>query len=49
MIVVNANSLSSLSIGRHGENLARQAVFDVSDWMEEYGPVDNNGSIEVIR
>lgn len=33
MIVVNANSLSSLSIGRHGENLARQVVFDVSDWM----------------
>lgn len=33
MIVVNANTLSGLPIGRRGENLARQVVFDVSDWM----------------
>ena len=44
MIVVNANSLSSLSIGRHGENLARQVVFDVSDWEAEYG----HGVVELI-
>ena len=44
MIVVKANSLSSLSIGRCGENLARQVVFDVSDWEAEYGP----GAVELI-
>lgn len=44
MILVNANTLSSLSIGRCGENLARQVVFDVSDWETEYGP----GVVELI-
>lgn len=33
MIVVNANTLSSLPIGRCGENLARKVAFDVPDWM----------------
>ena len=49
MIVVNANSLSSLSIGRHGENLDSQVIFDVSAGMAEYGPAESNGSMEVIR
>ena len=49
MITVKANDISVLSLGRQGDNLARQVIFDVSDLMEEYGPGDNNGSIEVIR
>lgn len=44
MIVVNANSLSSITLGRQGENLARQIVFDVSDWEAEYG----QGVVELI-
>ena len=49
MITVKANDISILSLGRQGENLARLIIFDLSDWMAEYGPWDNNGSIEVIR
>ena len=41
---IKANSLSTLHLGRHGENLARQIVFDVSGWESEYGP----GSVELI-
>ena len=49
MTIIQAKPENDLTLGRQGENLARQVVFDVSDWMEEYGPGDNNGSIEVIR
>ena len=49
MITLKSNDISILSLGRQGYNLARQVIFDVSDWMEEYCPGDNNGSIEVIR
>lgn len=45
MIVVNANTLSSLPIGRCGENLARKVVFDLSAWEAEYGP----GTVELIH
>ena len=38
MITVKANDISILSLGRQGENLARQVVFDLSAWVEEYGP-----------
>ena len=41
---IKANILSTLHLGRHGENLARQIVFDVSGWESEYGP----GSVELI-
>lgn len=44
MIVVNANTLSSLPIGRRGENLARKVVFDVRDLESIYGV----GDVEVI-
>ena len=47
MITVKANDISILSLGRQGENLARQIIFDLSYWMTEYGPGEN--SIEVIR
>ena len=38
MIVVNANTLSSIPIGRCGENLARKVVFDIRDLESLYGP-----------
>lgn len=44
MIVVNANTLSSLPIGRCGENLARKVVFDIRDLESLYG----TGDVEVI-
>lgn len=44
MIVVNANTLSSLPIGRCGENLARKVVFDIRDLESLYG----SGTVEVI-
>ena len=44
MIVVKADDLTSLALGRQGENLARQVVFDLSAWKSEYGP----GSVELI-
>ena len=37
MIVVKADDFTSLALGRQGENLARQVVFDVSGWETEYG------------
>ena len=46
---IYADNRMTLNIGRQGENLARLIIFDLSDWMAEYGPGDNNGSIEVIR
>lgn len=44
MIIVQATGKTSISIGRQGENLARQVVFDLSDWITEYGP----GVVELI-
>ena len=44
MIVVKADHLSSLTLGRQGENLARKVVFDLSDWSAEYGA----GTAELI-
>ena len=41
---VKANTLSTIPLGRQGENLARQILFDVSGWESEYGP----GSVELI-
>ena len=37
MYQINANAKSSLELGRQGENLARQVVFDLSGWVAEYG------------
>ena len=34
---VKVNTLSTIPLGRQGENLARQILFDVSDWETEYG------------
>lgn len=39
-----ANNLAILSLGRQGENLVRQVVFNISDWESEYG----NGTAELI-
>lgn len=44
MKIIDATNLSSITLGRQGENLARQVVFDVSDWEAEYGP----GVVELI-
>ena len=41
---VKVNTLSTIPLGRQGENLARQILFDVSGWKSEYGP----GSVELI-
>lgn len=35
---IYADNRMTLDIGRQGENLARQIIFDLSDWMAEYGP-----------
>ena len=42
---IYANNLTTLSLGRQGENLARQVVFDLSAWEAEYGP----GTVELIH
>ena len=34
---IYADNRMTLDIGRQGENLARQIIFDLSDWMAEYG------------
>ena len=41
---VKVNTLSTIPLGRQGENLARQILFDVSGWESEYGP----GSVELM-
>lgn len=41
---INATGLTKILIGRQGENLACQIVFDVSGWETEYGP----GGVELI-
>lgn len=37
MYKIKANHLSVLPLGRQGENLARQLIFDISAWVEEFG------------
>lgn len=37
MIQIYANNNTTISLGRQGENLARQVVFDLSDWLSGYG------------
>ena len=44
MAQIYANNFTTLSLGRQGENLARQIIFDVQDWESLYGP----GTVEVI-
>ena len=44
MTQIYANNFTTLSLGRQGENLARQIIFDVRDWESLYGP----GTVEVI-
>ena len=44
MAQIYANNFTTLSLGRQGENLARQIIFDVRDWESLYGP----GTVEVI-
>ena len=34
---IEATGLTKIPLGRQGENLARQIVFDVSAWEDEYG------------
>ena len=41
---IQANTLTRLLLGRKGENLARQVVFDLSALVAEYGP----GTVELI-
>ena len=42
---IKASGKSILELGRQGENLARQVVFDLSAWEAEYGP----GTVELIH
>ena len=42
---IYANNLTTLSLGRQGENLARQVVFDIRDLESLYG----SGIVEVIH
>lgn len=37
MIRVKVRSNMTIPLGREGENLAREIVFDISDWQAEYG------------
>ena len=41
---IQANSLTALPLGRQGENLARQIVFDIREWESLYGP----GAAELV-
>lgn len=44
MYQVEASCLTKLPLGRQGENLTRQIIFDVSGWLDEFGP----GIVELI-
>nr|DAE05921.1 MAG TPA: nucleoid-associated protein [Siphoviridae sp. ctwDU14] len=44
MATITANPGAVLSLGREGENLARQIVFDIAQWQTEYGP----GTVSLI-
>lgn len=41
---IYANNQTTIQLGRQGENLARQVVFDLADWIEGYG----EGVVELI-
>ena len=44
MRLIQANNTTTIDLGRQGENLATQVVFDLSDWTAEYG----DGTAELI-
>lgn len=44
MVTITARPGRLIPLGREGENLARQIVFDVSAWQAEYGP----GTVSLI-
>ena len=41
---IYANNQTTIQLGRQGENLARQVIFDLADWIEGYG----DGVVELI-
>ena len=41
---IYANNQTTIQLGRQGENLARQVIFDLADWIEGYG----EGVVELI-
>ena len=44
MVAIHAISGRTLALGREGENLARQVVFDISEWWASYG----DGTVSLI-
>lgn len=44
MVTIHAISGRTITLGREGENLARQVVFDVSEWRSSYG----DGTVSLI-
>lgn len=44
MVAIHAISGRTLALGRDGENLARQVVFDISEWRASYG----DGTVSLI-
>ena len=34
---IYANNQTTIQLGRQGENLARQVIFDLADWIEDDG------------
>lgn len=42
---IYANNHEMISLGRQGENLATQVIFDLADWVSKYGP----GTAELIH
>ena len=45
MKIVNVNPGGNVSLGRQGENLAREIVFSIDSWVETYGP----GSVQLLH
>ena len=41
---IYANNQTTIQLGRQGENLAREVIFDLADWIEGYG----DGVVELI-
>lgn len=44
MLIVHAKRGDVISLGREGENLARQVVFDIYEWQEIYG----DGTVQLL-
>ena len=44
MKLFNVHHGSTVNLGREGENLARQIVFDVAEWQRVYGP----GTVQLV-